>query len=150
MSKDRISKDLSKLTLRPPVVVQILAIIGYTGFAIPVSIVAMTQFGILGLILVLFIVWGWADIANLGSKPSISDVVDRLRPETDAFADKKTGNASFDAYREEMLVRLEKERTNFEGFLDRLRDAKDKSQFDTFMADREKAVRDRRDLPATS
>ena len=149
MSNDRISKDLSKLTLRPPVAVQILAIICYTGFAIPVSIVAMNMFGILGLGLVLFIIWGWADIANLGSKPSITEVVDRLRPDADA-ADKKTGNATFDAYREDMMTRLETERTNFEGFLDRLRDAKDKSQFDTFMADRERTLRDQRDVQAIS
>ncbi len=150
MSKKKISKELSELTLRPPVAVQIIAILAYTGFAIPVSIIAMDQFGILGLGLVLFIVWGWADIANLGSKPSITEVVDRLRPELDGASDKKTGNATFDAYREEMMQRLENEQNKFEGFLDRLRDAKDKSEFDTFMADREKVLRDQRTLPAVS
>jgi len=49
-----------------------------------------------------------------------------------------TGNASFDAYRNDMLDRLEMEQENFEAFVDRLRDAKDKAEFDTFMDDRAK------------
>ena len=149
MSKKKISKELSELSLRPPVAVQIIAILAYTGFAIPVSIIAMSQFGILGLALVLFIVWGWADIANLGSKPSISEVVDRLRPELDAATERTSGNATFDAYRSEMMQRLETEQTKFEGFLERLRDAKDKSEFDTFMADRERTLREQRMLPSS-
>ena len=47
-----------------------------------------------------------------------------------------TGNAAFDAYREETLKRLEEEQTAFEAFLVRLREAKDKAEFDQFMADR--------------
>ena len=79
MSKKKMSKDRTELSLRPPVAVQIIAIIAYSGFAIPVSIVAMNIFGVLGLALTAFIVWGWDDIANLGSKPSISGVVGSLR-----------------------------------------------------------------------
>lgn len=47
-----------------------------------------------------------------------------------------TGNAAFDDYREETLKRLEEERTAFVDFLDKLRRAKDKAEFDQFMADR--------------
>jgi len=47
-----------------------------------------------------------------------------------------TGNAAFDDYRAETLRRLEEEQGAFEGFLDRLRRAKDQAEFDQFMADR--------------
>jgi uncharacterized protein DUF2852 len=47
-----------------------------------------------------------------------------------------TGNAAFDEYREETLRRLEDEQREFREFLERLRKAKDKSEFDQFMAER--------------
>lgn len=47
-----------------------------------------------------------------------------------------SGNSAFDAYKAETLRRLEEEQSNFEAFLERLRDAKDKAQFDQFMDDR--------------
>lgn len=48
----------------------------------------------------------------------------------------KTGNSAFDSYREETLRRLEDEREAFTSFLDQLRAAKDKAEFDQFMANR--------------
>jgi hypothetical protein len=47
-----------------------------------------------------------------------------------------SGNVAFDSYKADMLRRLEDEQTAFESFLQRLRDAKDKSEFDSFMEDR--------------
>ena len=47
-----------------------------------------------------------------------------------------SGNAAFDEYREETLKRLEQERAEFAEFLERLRLAKDKAEFDEFMAER--------------
>lgn len=52
-----------------------------------------------------------------------------------------TGNSAFDAYRAETLRRLEEEQGNFEAFLERLRDAKDKAEFDQFMDERAKAAK---------
>ncbi|MES2434557.1 MAG: DUF2852 domain-containing protein [Pseudomonadota bacterium] len=51
-----------------------------------------------------------------------------------------SGNAAFDAYKTDMLRRLEDEQTAFEAFLQRLREAKDKSEFDNFMEDRARAA----------
>lgn len=51
-----------------------------------------------------------------------------------------SGNAAFDAYKTDMLRRLEDEQTAFESFLQRLREAKDKSEFDSFMEDRARAA----------
>ncbi len=47
-----------------------------------------------------------------------------------------TGNHAFDASREETLKRLEEEAGEFQAFLKRLRQAKDKAEFDQFMAER--------------
>ncbi len=47
-----------------------------------------------------------------------------------------SGNSTFDAYKSDTLRRLEEEQSNFEAFLKRLREAKDKAEFDTFMDDR--------------
>lgn len=47
-----------------------------------------------------------------------------------------SGNAAFDEYRADTLKRLEEEEKEFRDFLDRLRKAKDKAEFDQFMADR--------------
>jgi hypothetical protein len=47
-----------------------------------------------------------------------------------------SGNSAFDAYKADTLRRLEEEQEAFEAFLQRLRDAKDKSEFDQFMDER--------------
>ena len=47
-----------------------------------------------------------------------------------------SGNRAFDEYRSETLRRLEVEQREFREFLERLRMAKDKAEFDQFMADR--------------
>ena len=49
---------------------------------------------------------------------------------------KSSGNTAFDAYKAETLRRLQDEQDAFETFLQRLRDAKDKAEFDQFMEDR--------------
>jgi hypothetical protein len=51
-------------------------------------------------------------------------------------APRSSGNHAFDEYRTETLRRLEEEQREFRDFLDRLRFAKDKSEFDQFMAER--------------
>ncbi|HHB80381.1 MAG TPA: DUF2852 domain-containing protein [Aliiroseovarius sp.] len=53
-----------------------------------------------------------------------------------------SGNSAFDAYKADTLERLEREQKDFESFLERLRAAKDQSEFDDFMDDRAKAARD--------
>ena len=54
---------------------------------------------------------------------------------------RSTGNSAFDSYKSETLARLESEQRAFEDFLQRLRDAKDKSEFDQFMDERAKAAK---------
>ena len=47
-----------------------------------------------------------------------------------------SGNHAFDEYRNDTLKRLEEEQREFREFLERLRFAKDKTEFDAFMTDR--------------
>lgn len=49
---------------------------------------------------------------------------------------RSSGNSAFDSYKSETLQRLQDEQEAFEAFLDRLRAAKDKSEFDKFMDER--------------
>ncbi len=55
---------------------------------------------------------------------------------TDGPASGGSGNKAFDDYRAETLRRLEEEQREFVDYLDRLRRARDKSEFDGFMAER--------------
>ena len=58
----------------------------------------------------------------------------RTRHARTAF--KSSGNSAFDAYKADTLKRLEEEQDAFEAFLQRLREAKDKAEFDQFMDER--------------
>ncbi len=51
---------------------------------------------------------------------------------------RSSGNSAFDAYKADTLKRLQDEQDAFEAFLERLREAKDKTEFDQFMEDRAK------------
>jgi hypothetical protein len=66
----------------------------------------------------------------------------------------ESGNSAFDEYREDTLRRLEDEQREFEDFLEQLRHAKDKAEFDEFMRERKRRPkdgdakdRDARDIP---
>ena len=47
-----------------------------------------------------------------------------------------TGNQAFDDHRDETLRRLDEDAREFRGFVEKLRHAKDKEEFDRFMAER--------------
>jgi hypothetical protein len=49
---------------------------------------------------------------------------------------RSSGNAAFDEYRADTLRRLEEEQKEFQAFLIRLRQARDKAEFDQFMDER--------------
>jgi uncharacterized protein DUF2852 len=71
----------------------------------------------------------------------MQDKMDRMRTKMDNFATgggwaPSSGNRAFDEYRTDTLRRLEEEQREFREFLQRLRMAKDKSEFDQFMAER--------------
>lgn len=47
-----------------------------------------------------------------------------------------SGNQAFDEYRESTIRRLEDEQKEFQAYLERLRKARDKAEFDAFMSER--------------
>lgn len=53
-----------------------------------------------------------------------------------------SGNRAFDEYREDTLRRLEDEQQEFTDFLERLRHARDKAEFDQFMEERARSAKD--------
>lgn len=63
---------------------------------------------------------------------------------------RSSGNRAFDEYREETLRRLEEEQSEFLEFLERLRQAKDKAEFDQFMAERKRRPGGTNDAEATA
>ncbi len=66
----------------------------------------------------------------------------RSHTRSHGHAIRSSGNTAFDTYKADTLRRLEEEQDAFESFLNRLREAKDKAEFDQFMADRARRARE--------
>jgi hypothetical protein len=119
-----------------PVQVQIVSTVLFAAFAIPVTIVALNVFWPAGVAIAVILAWRGGFAPTGTPSPAPRDMDEAVKSLMPTSAQKSSGNASFDAYRSDMLQRLEVEQQNFEGFLTRLRDAKDVSEFDQFMDDR--------------
>ena len=63
---------------------------------------------------------------------------------------RSSGNRAFDEYRTETLRRLEEEQREFKEFLERLRFAKDRAEFDQFMSERRTRSQDQGPQPQSS
>jgi hypothetical protein len=80
----------------------------------------------------------------------MQEKMDRVRSKMERFKGRggdwwgpsSSGNRAFDDYRTETLKRLEDEQREFKEFLERLRFAKDRAEFDQFMADRRNRPQD--------
>ncbi len=66
----------------------------------------------------------------------VRDRMERYRSRSGWFGSSSSGNHAFDDYRQETLKRLEEEQREFKEFLERLRFAKDRAEFDQFMTAR--------------
>jgi hypothetical protein len=100
----------------------------------------------IGLAILAGILWS-RNMACWGPHERWQDKMQRMESKMERFRDKverfgnwggppSSGNRAFDDYRAETLRRLEEEQREFREFLARLRAAKDKAEFDQFMADR--------------
>lgn len=93
----------------------------------------------LGLAVLAFLLWsgrmghGWGRDWTRGMK--CSSMRGRWHRSHDGWSG-SSGNRAFDDYREETLKRLEDEQREFRSFLERLRLAKDRAEFDQFMTER--------------
>ncbi|MBI1492077.1 DUF2852 domain-containing protein [Halocynthiibacter styelae] len=57
-----------------------------------------------------------------------------------------SGNTAFDTYKADTIARLEDEQRAFEDFMIRLREARDKTEFDDFLDDRARRAKEEADL----
>ena len=94
---------------------------------IAAMVVGFIAFWPVGLALLAYMIW---------SKRMFKSSSCAKRSTVRNFGSRSTGNAAFDAHKADTLARLEEEQSNFEAFLARLREAKDKAEFDQFMAER--------------
>jgi hypothetical protein len=99
----------------------------------------------IGLAILAYIIWGrkmYRHGYGCGDRWSnkmerMQNKMEKLRSRMEGrYAGPSSGNRAFDEYRTETLKRLEEEQNEFKGFLDRLRHAKDKAEFDQFMNER--------------
>jgi hypothetical protein len=91
----------------------------------------------IGLALLAYLIWsGRMACGSHGRWYGRQEKMERWRENWRRGWGGSSGNAAFDEYRAETLKRLEEEEREFRDFLDRLRKAKDKAEFDQFMADR--------------
>lgn len=104
-------------------------------------------FAPLGLAILGYMIWGKHMFRNCCTSRRKSDTASDSR--FSAYGLRPSGNRSFDGYRAETLRRLEEEHEAFEQFLQRLRDARDKKEFDAFMDERAASTRaDQENQPA--
>jgi Protein of unknown function (DUF2852) len=72
----------------------------------------------------------WSRVRSLVSRP------EHERTSSTGFGDNRENNAAFDEYRDAALKTLAEDEREFQDYLERLRHAKDRAEFDKFMADR--------------
>ena len=115
---------------------------------IALMILAFFVFWPLGLAILAFALWsGRMGCGHYPSYGRWQHKLERMQSKMDRLRERMTtnpswghvpssGNRAFDEYRNDTLRRLEDEQREFHDFLGRLRMAKDKAEFDQFMADR--------------
>jgi hypothetical protein len=108
-------------------------------------VISFILFWPLGLAVLAFLIWsgrmghGWGCSSHSDRarwKQRFAEKWERGRGDAWRGGFSSSGNRAFDEYREATLTRLEDEQREFREFLERLRLAKDRSEFDQFMADR--------------
>jgi hypothetical protein len=90
-----------------------------------------------GLATLAFLIWSGRMGCGYGAnhwQSKMERKMDWMRGQMGGYG--SSGNRAFDEYRTETLKRLEEEQREFRDFLERLRMAKDKSEFDQFMSER--------------
>lgn len=110
----------------------------WTPLNILLMVVGFMVFWPLGLAMLVWIIWG-------------DKIVDQVQDAEVHWHTRKSGNEAFDEYRREQLDRLEEERRaldaeagEFQEFMRELRRARDKDEFDNFMANRKAAAKARK------
>ena len=124
-----------------PVGVQVLSTILYGAFAITVTAIAFAHFWPAGVALAVILGWRGGFVPMGRGEDPAHEIIAEIRGLSPEAKIRSSGNASFDAYRNDTLKRLEEEQESFSDFLDRLREARDQREFDGFMDSRAAAAR---------
>ena len=103
---------------------------------IALMVLAFFVFWPLGLAILAYLIWSGRMGCWKGREMSRWHGGSRMPGAGTWWQPPSSGNRAFDEYRTETLRRLEEEQREFRDFLDRLRMAKDKVEFDQFMAER--------------
>ena len=106
------------------------------GAWIAAMVISFIFFWPLGLALLAYMIWSEKMICSSARRKHSR----KHRHKAYRGVSRSSGNAAFDAYKADTLERLEQEQENFEAFLQRLRDARDKAEFDQFMDERAQAA----------
>lgn len=123
--------------------IYVITLIAYAGFAIPVTIIAFDTIWFAGVAVAIVMACMWPKMPKALTKAAPAVAAAQVAPQVTPDAEparRSSGNASFDAYRDDMITRLEREQGDFEVFLERLRAAKDSTEFDNFMNARVKRL----------
>lgn len=113
---------------------------------IGLMVLSFILFWPLGLALLAFLIWSgrMGCRKHRGAGRWVFEGAEDAREQVDRWWHRRerepasSGNRAFDEYRQETLKRLEGEQQEFQTFLEQLRHAKDKAEFDQFMADQRK------------
>ena len=107
---------------------------------IAVMVLAFVIFWPVGLAILAYLIWSgrmgcwkrakWQDMGRAHGRWH------NMEGRSGRYRFERSGNSAFDEYRAEALRRLEEEHDEFMAFLERLRQAKDKAEFDQFMTER--------------
>jgi hypothetical protein len=153
-----------------PIAAGLLMLLGFWAWW-PLGFVILMLLGFwawwpLGLVILAFMIWStrmgtgcWSHCGDGHSErhmhrwqskmERMQDKIDRLRERMERRGGgewwgrpRSSGNRAFDDYRAETLRRLEDEQREFREFLERLRFAKDRAEFDQFMAERRNRPQD--------
>lgn len=114
------------------------------GAWIAAMVLGFIAFWPIGLALLFYMIWS----KRMFSSSSCTSRRTRLHDA--AIATMPSGNSAFDAYKAETLRRLEDEQRAFDSFLQRLRESRDKAEFDAFMDERLRAARAEADESAAT
>jgi hypothetical protein len=113
------------------------------GAWIAAMVLGFILFWPIGLALLAYMIWG----KKMFGRSCKTDGMHRHNRHHPRSLRESTGNSAFDSYRADTLRRLEDEQAAFHDFLDRLRKAKDQTEFDAFMDDRARRRREATEAP---
>jgi hypothetical protein len=102
----------------------------WTPIGVAATVLGFAVWWPLGLGVIGYILWG-GSVDDL-----INDGFNKVRGMMTSHQTGSSGNAAFDEYRRETLRRLEEEQAEFDEYVTNLRRARDREEFERFMADR--------------